>query len=153
MRTNFLYAVVITILLAACNTNDKYDSTACQNFIDKYSYEISFFGNSNDYNTSLKNIPQKEYSEMICQLKGIINKAHTELTEISEIKSITEMREQYIKFNDNIMLRQYKYLYGIVDDANYRDLLDDNNKKAYDELQQITEKVANLDIKIKQLTR
>lgn len=90
---------------------------------------------------------------MIGQLKEILAVAYTELTNISVLESRSEMKEQYDQFNDKIMLQHYKYLYGIVDDAEYRGLLDSDNKKSWEELQTIMEDVASADIQIKQMIR
>lgn len=145
--------LVVTLLFVACSTNDKYDSAVCQGYIYKYAYETAFHGNSAEYDASLRNISQKEFSEMIGQLKSIVNEAHTELTNISVLKSRTEMREQYEQFNNKTMLQQFKYLNGIVDDSDSRGLLDSSNKKAYDELLPILENVASTDIQIKNMIR
>lgn len=145
--------LVVALLLVACSTNDKYDSAVCQGYIDKYSYETAFHGNSAEYDASLRNISQNEFSEMIGQLKGIVTDAYTELTNISVLESRTEMREQYEQFNDKTMLQQFKYLNRIVDDSDYRHLLDSSNKKAYDELKPILEEVASTDIQIKNMIR
>lgn len=153
MQKIFLFIIGAFIIFVSCSTNDKYDSSVCQDFINKYSYEIAFNGNSKEYDASLKNISQQEYSDIIGQLKGIITKAHTDLTDISVLQNRTEMKEKYKQFNEQIMVQQFKYLNGIVDDAQSRGLLDSNNKKAYDELQPIIEDVASTDIQIKNMIR
>lgn len=153
MLKRFLLTIVVVLIFAACSTNDKYNSSVCQNFINKYSYEEAFNDNSAQYDASLKSIPQKEFSEMIGQLKGIITQAYTELTNISVLESRAEMKEQYEQFNDKMMLQHFKFLKGIVDDANFRGLLDSNNKKAYHKLQPIMENAASTDIRIKNMTR
>lgn len=154
MLKDLLFTFWGSLLLVACSTNDKYDSSVCQDFINKYSYEGAFNSyNSAEYDESLRHISQKEFSEMIGQLKGILAIAYTELTNISVLESRSEMKEQYEQFNDKIMLQHYKFLYGIVDDAEYRGLLDSDNKKSWEELQPIKEDVASADNQIMQMIR
>lgn len=153
MLKRFFSAISVALIFMACNTNDKYDSSVCQNFIDKYSYETAFNDNSAKYDASLKNISQNEFSDMIGQIKGIITQAYTELTNISVLESRTDMKEQYELFNGSIMFQQFKLINGIIDDADSRGLLDSKNKKAYDELQPIMENVISTDIQIKNMIR
>ena len=153
MLKKILFIIGAVLIFVSCSTNDKYDSSVCQDFINKYCYEIAFNGNSTEYDASLKNISQQEFSDIIGQLKGIITTAYTELTDISVLQSRTEMKERYEQFNDQVMIQQFKYLNGIVDDAKSLKLLDSQNKKAYDELQPIIEDVASTDIQIKYMIR
>ena len=153
MLKKIFFFIGAILIFVSCSTNDKYDSSVCQDFINKYCYEIAFNGNHTEYDASLKSISQQEFSDMIGQLKCIITKAYTELTDISVLQNRTEMKEQYEQFNDQIMIQHFKYLNGIVDDAKSRGLLDSKNRKTYDELQPIIEDVASTDIQIKKMIR
>lgn len=129
----------ILCLLVSCSSKSGYDPDKVSELIEEYCYETRFKNNPDEYDKMLKNLPQTTYKEIINQLHGIILEAKKELTTIKSMGTAKEQRKAYNEFINSSLLYNFKELNGLIDDAQYRHLLDDENLESYRRLQKTIE--------------
>ncbi len=132
MKIKLIFILLIG-LLASCSNRYTYDPDIASDLVDQYAYNSSV-DSHNEYDQRLRSITQDTYHEMICQLYGILLEVNDQLSDIKAMKTIPEQRRAMEDFDNSSMVYYYRELNGIVDDANYRKLLDESNSKLYKEV-------------------